>query len=128
MSELHPVKTDKAPGAIGPYSQAVEVDGWVFCSGQIPLDPATGELVTGDIGAQTDMVLKNVSAVLEAAGASLNRVIKTTVFLADMEDFAGMNEVYSRHFGDHRPARAAVAVRTLPKNVDVEIEAIAKIS
>jgi 2-iminobutanoate/2-iminopropanoate deaminase len=128
MSELHPVKTDKAPGAIGPYSQAVEVDGWVFCSGQIPLDPATGELVTGDIGAQTDLVLKNLSAVLEAAGASLDRVVKTTVFLADMGDFAGMNEVYSQHFGDHRPARAAVAVRTLPKNVDVEIEAIAKIS
>jgi len=128
MSELHPVKTDKAPGAIGPYSQAVEVDGWVFCSGQIPLDPATGELVTGDIGAQTDLVLKNLSAVLEAAGASLDRIVKTTVFLADMGDFAGMNEVYSQHFGDHRPARAAVAVRTLPKNVDVEIEAIAKIS
>lgn len=128
MSELRPVKTDQAPGAIGPYSQAVEVDGWVFCSGQIPLDPATGELVTGDIGTQTDMVLKNVSAVLKAAGASLDRVVKTTVFLADMGDFAGMNEVYARHFGDHRPARAAVAVRTLPKNVDVEIEAIAKIS
>lgn len=128
MSEFHPVNTDKAPGAIGPYSQAVEVDGWVFCSGQIPVDPATGELVTGDIGAQTDIVLKNLSAVLEAAGASLSRVVKTTVFLADMGDFAGMNEVYSRHFGDHRPARAAVAVRTLPKNVDVEIEAIAKIS
>lgn len=128
MSELHPVKTDKAPGAIGPYSQAVEVDGWVFCSGQIPMDPATGELVTGDIGVQTDMVLKNVAAVMEAAGASLSRIVKTTVFLADMGDFAGMNEVYSQHFGDHRPARAAVAVRTLPKNVDVEIEAIAKIS
>lgn len=128
MSELHPVKTDKAPGAIGPYSQAVEVDGWVFCSGQIPMDPTTGELVTGDIGVQTDMVLKNVAAVMEAAGASLNRIVKTTVFLADMGDFAGMNEVYSQHFGDHRPARAAVAVRTLPKNVDVEIEAIAKIS
>ena len=128
MSELNPVQTDKAPGAIGPYSQAIEVDGWVFCSGQIPLDPATGEMVTGDIGTQTDMVLRNVSAVLEAAGASLNRVVKTTVFLADMGDFAGMNEVYSKYFGDHRPARAAVAVRTLPKNVDVEIEAIAKIS
>lgn len=128
MSELHPVKTDKAPGAIGPYSQAVVVDGWVFCSGQIPLDPDSGELVTGDIGAQTDLVLKNLSAVLAAAGASLDRVVKTTVFLADMGDFVGMNEVYSRYFGDHRPARAAVAVRTLPKNVDVEIEAIAKIS
>ena len=122
------MKTDRAPGAIGPYSQAVSVDGWVFCSGQIPMDPATGEIVDGDIGAQTDQVLKNLAAVLEAAGGSLDRVVKTTVFLADMGDFGGMNEVYARHFGDHRPARAAVAVRTLPKNVDVEIEAIAKLS
>ena len=128
MSELIPVKTDRAPGAIGPYSQAVSVDGWVFCSGQIPIDPGTGELVDGDIGVQTDQVLKNMAAVLDAAGASLSRVVKTTVFLADMGDFVGMNEVYAKHFGDHRPARAAVAVRTLPKNVDVEIEAVAKIS
>ena len=128
MSDLHPVKTDKAPGAIGPYSQAISVDGWVFCSGQIPIDPSTGELVGGDITAQTHQVLKNMAAVLEAAGASLARVVKTTVFLADMGDFVGMNEVYAEHFGDHRPARAAVAVRTLPKNVDVEIEAVAKIS
>jgi 2-iminobutanoate/2-iminopropanoate deaminase len=126
MSELNPVSTDRAPGAIGPYSQAITVDGWVFCSGQIPIDPASGELVEGDIGAQTDQVLRNLAAVLEAAGSSLKRVVKTTVFLADMGDFAGMNEVYARHFGDHRPARAAVAVKTLPKNVDVEIEAIAK--
>jgi 2-iminobutanoate/2-iminopropanoate deaminase len=128
MSELTFLKTDRAPGAIGPYSQGISVDGWIFCSGQIPIDPATGELVAGDIGVQTDQVLKNVAAVLEAAGASLSNVVKTTVFLADMGDFAGMNEVYARHFGEHRPARAAVAVRTLPKNVDVEIEAIAKIS
>jgi 2-iminobutanoate/2-iminopropanoate deaminase len=128
MSELKSVKTDRAPGAIGPYSQAIAVDGWVFCSGQIPIDPSTGELVGGDIGAQTDQVLKNVAAVLEAAGASLSRVVKTTVFLADMGDFSGMNEVYARHFGDHRPARAAMAVKTLPKNVDVEIEAVAKVS
>jgi len=128
MSELNPVKTDQAPGAIGPYSQAISVDGWVFCSGQIPIDPATGELVEGAIGAQTDQVLKNMAAVLEAAGASLARVVKTTVFLSDMGDFTGMNEVYAKHFGDHRPARAAVAVRTLPKNVDVEIEAVARIS
>jgi len=127
MSEFTFVSTEKAPGAIGPYSQAVAVDGWVFCSGQIPIDPGTGELVEGDIGAQTDQVLKNLGAVLDAAGASLSNIVKTTVFLADMADFAGMNEVYSRHFGDHRPARAAVAVRTLPKNVDVEIEAIARI-
>jgi 2-iminobutanoate/2-iminopropanoate deaminase len=128
MSDITPVATDRAPGAIGPYSQAVVADGWAFCSGQIPIDPVTGELVKGDIAAQTDQVLKNLAAVLEAAGGSLDRVVKTTVFLADMGDFAGMNEVYARHFGDHRPARAAVAVRTLPKNVDVEIEAVAKIS
>ena len=128
MSDLIPVETEKAPGAIGPYSQAVSVDGWVFCSGQIPIDPGTGELVEGDIGTQTHQVLKNLAAVLEAAGGSLSNVVKTTVFLADMGDFGGLNEVYAEHFGEHRPARAAVAVRTLPKNVDVEIEAVAKIS
>lgn len=127
MSELVPVSTDQAPGAIGPYSQAVKVDGWLFCSGQIPIDPANGELVEGDIQAQTDQVLKNVAAVLAAGGASLSRVVKTTVFLADMGEFAGMNEIYAKHFGDHRPARAAVAVRTLPKNVSVEIEAVARL-
>jgi 2-iminobutanoate/2-iminopropanoate deaminase len=126
MSDLTFVKTEDAPGAIGPYSQAVAVDGWVFCSGQIPIDPATGYLIDGDIGVQTDLVLKNLTAVLEAAGASLSTVVKTTVFMADMGDFVGMNEVYARHFGDHKPARAAVAVRTLPKNVIVEIEAIAR--
>ena len=128
MHDKEAISTSKAPGAIGPYSQAVSVDGWVFCSGQIPIDPITGEVVGGDIGAQTDQVLKNLTTVLEAAGASLSRVVKTTVFLADMADFVGMNEVYATHFGDHRPARAAVAVRTLPKNVDVEIEAVARIS
>ena len=128
MSDFSFIKTDQAPGAIGPYSQAVAVDGWVFCSGQIPIDPTTGELVSGDIAAQTDQVLKNVAAVLAAAGGALSDVVKTTVFLADMGDFAAMNEVYARHFGDHRPARAAVAVRTLPKNVSVEIEAIARLA
>jgi 2-iminobutanoate/2-iminopropanoate deaminase len=128
MSEFSFIKTDQAPGAIGPYSQAVAVDGWVFCSGQIPLDPNTGELLEGDIGAQTDLVLKNLAAVLAASGGSLSNVVKTTVFLEDMDDFGGMNEVYAQHFGDHRPARAAVAVRTLPKNVSVEIEAIARIT
>jgi 2-iminobutanoate/2-iminopropanoate deaminase len=128
MSDLTAVHTDKAPGAIGPYSQAVSVDGWVFCSGQIPIDPGSGELVEGDIGAQTDQVLKNLAAVLEAAGSSLSRVVKTTVFLADMADFGGMNEVYAEHFGGHRPARAALAVKTLPKNVSVEIEAVARVS
>jgi 2-iminobutanoate/2-iminopropanoate deaminase len=128
MSDLQFVETDRAPGAIGPYSQAVAVDGWVFCSGQIPIDPATGALIEGDIAAQTDQVLENLAAVLSAAGASLSSVVKTTVFLEDMGDFAGMNDVYAKHFGDHRPARAAVAVRTLPKNVSVEIEAIARLS
>lgn len=127
MSDFSFVQTDQAPGAIGPYSQAVMADGWVFCSGQIPIDPTTGDLVGGDIGTQTDQVLKNVAAVLAAAGGTLSNVVKTTVFLADMADFAGMNEVYARHFGNHRPARAAVAVRTLPKNVSVEIEAIARL-
>jgi 2-iminobutanoate/2-iminopropanoate deaminase len=128
MSDLQFVETDRAPGAIGPYSQAVAVDGWVFCSGQIPINPATGVLIEGDIAAQTDQVLENLAAVLSAAGASLSSVVKTTVFLEDMGDFAGMNDVYAKHFGDHRPARAAVAVRTLPKNVSVEIEAIARLS
>ena len=128
MTEFSFIETDRAPGAIGPYSQAVSIDGWVFCSGQIPLDPDTGEILEGDIGAQTDLVLKNLTAVLAAAGGSLSNVVKTTVFLEDMGDFVGMHEVYARHFGDHRPARAAVAVRTLPKNVSVEIEAIARIT
>lgn len=128
MSDLTFVATDAAPGAIGPYSQAVEVDGWVFCSGQIPIDPATGQVLEGDIVVQTDLVLKNLAAVLDAAGASLSSVVKTTVFLSDMGDFAAMNEVYTRHFGDHKPARAAVAVRTLPRNVSVEIEAIARVA
>lgn len=127
MSQLHAVQTPDAPEAIGPYAQAVVCDGWVFCSGQIPLDPRTMELVgTGDVAAQTDQVLTNLSKVLEAAGASMSTVVKTTVFLSDMGHFTAMNEVYARHFGAHRPARATVAVRTLPKNVDVEIECTAR--
>lgn len=128
MSDLHTVQTSEAPAAIGPYSQAVACDGWVFCSGQIPLDPATGELVGGDVAAQTERVMANLRAVLEAAGASLQSVVKTTVFLSAMEHFAAMNEVYGRHFGEHRPARATVAVRGLPRGVDVEIECIAKVA
>ncbi|MFQ5536717.1 MAG: RidA family protein [Gemmatimonadota bacterium] len=122
------VHTDKAPAAIGPYSQAVVSDGWVFCSGQIPLDPETMELVEGDISTQTDVVLTNLRNVLEAAGASMDTVVKTTVFLRDMNDFAAMNEVYARHFGEHRPARAAVAASALPKFVDVEIECVARLA
>ncbi len=127
MSKLERVHTDHAPAAIGPYSQAIVTDGWVFCSGQIPLDPATGELNTGDVATQTDLCLKNLAQVLEAAGSSLQSVVKTTVFLSDMNTFAEMNEVYARHFGDHRPARAAVQAAALPKFCDVEIECVARV-
>lgn len=128
MSDIQAVHTDSAPAAIGPYSQAVTVDGWLFASGQIPLDPATGELVAGSVAEQTDQVFKNLAAVLAEGGTSLSSVVKTTVYLVDMGTFAEMNEVYGRHFGDHRPARATVAVAALPKGVDVEIDAIARTS
>jgi 2-iminobutanoate/2-iminopropanoate deaminase len=128
MSELKSVHTDGAPAALGPYSQAIVVDGFVFASGQVAIDPATGEVVEGGVAEQTDRVLTNLSAVLEAAGASMSTVVKATVFLTDMGTFAEMNEVYARHFGDHRPARAAVEVAGLPKGVDVEIEAVARVS
>lgn len=127
MSPLVPVHTDQAPGALGPYSQAIVADGWIFASGQIPIDPATGALVDGDVAVQTDRVLRNLGAVLAAAGGSLGTVAKTTVFLSDMALFAEMNAVYERHFGDHRPARATVAVAGLPKGVDIEIEVIARV-
>lgn len=127
MSDLRIVHSDDAPEAIGPYSQAIVSGGFVFCSGQIPFDPGTMALVEGDVAIQTAQVMRNLSAVLEAAGSSLDRVIKTTVFLSDMGLFAAMNDVYAGHFGDHRPARATVAVRTLPKDVDVEIECIARV-
>ena len=128
MSELTIVHTDAAPEAIGPYSQAVVAGGLVFASGQIPLDPDTGELIAGSVGEQTDRVLLNLAAVLEEAGASLHTVVKTTVYLADMESFTAMNEVYARHFGEHRPARATVEAGGLPKNVSVEIDAIASLT
>jgi len=124
---LQRIHTDDAPAAIGPYSQAIVADGWVFCSGQIPLDAETMELVQGDVAAQTEKVMENLRVVLEAAGASLDTVVKTTIFLADMADFAAVNTVYGRHFGYHRPARATVAVRELPKSVDVEIECVARV-
>lgn len=127
MPDPSSVQTDRAPAAIGPYSQAIVVDGWVYCSGQIPIDPDSGELVEGDTAAQTEQVLTNLAAVLHAAGASLDRVIKTTVFLADMDDFGAMNQVYARHFGDHRPARAAVEAARLPRDVSVEIECVARL-
>lgn len=119
------MQTDAAPAAIGPYSQAVIVDSFVYTAGQIPLDPATMEMVDGDIQRQTERVMENLKAVLEAAGASLKSVVKTTVFLKDMDDFAAMNEVYARYFGDHRPARSAVEAARLPRDARLEIEAVA---
>ncbi len=119
------VKTDHAPAAIGPYSQAIKAGGMVFAAGQIPLDPATGQIVSGDIQAQTTRVLENVRAVLTAAGASFETVVKTTVFLKSMSDFAAMNEVYARYFTGVVPARSTVAVVDLPRGALVEIECIA---
>ena len=125
MSELHTVRTDDAPRAIGPYSQAVRLGNLVFTAGQIPLDPETMDVIDGDVAAQTARVLDNLRAILQAAGADLGSVLKTTVFLADMDDFAAMNEVYARYFADHRPARSTVEVARLPKEARVEIDAIA---
>ncbi|HJZ67812.1 MAG TPA: RidA family protein [Blastocatellia bacterium] len=119
------VHTDSAPKAIGPYSQAIKANGLIFASGQIPLDPVTMQIVEGGIREQTDRVLNNLSAVLTAAGSSLNRVVKTTVFLADLGDFAEMNEVYGRFFGESPPARSTVEVSRLPRDVRVEIDVIA---
>lgn len=127
MNDFKFVHTPEAPEAIGPYSQAVVTGDWVFASGQIPIDPATGELIVGDITVQTHRVMKNLAAVLKAAGTSMGSVVKTTVYLSDMANFAEMNKVYAEHFGDHRPARATVQAGGLPKAVDVEIEVIAKI-
>jgi 2-iminobutanoate/2-iminopropanoate deaminase len=122
---IETISTDKAPGAIGPYSQAIKAGGMVFCSGQIPIDIATGEFVSQDVSEQTEQVLKNLSAVLEAAGTSLENVVKTTVFLADMNDFAAMNEVYGRYFDASKPARATVQAARLPRDAKVEIDCIA---
>lgn len=117
------VSTPDAPAAIGPYSQAIAVDGLLFTSGQIPLD-AAGQLVDGGIEAQTEQVMKNLAAVVAAAGATLANVVKTTVFLADMNEFAAFNAVYAKHFGEHKPARSTVQVARLPRDVKVEVEAI----
>jgi 2-iminobutanoate/2-iminopropanoate deaminase len=124
---LDVVATAGAPKAIGPYSQAIVVGGFVFTAGQVALDPASGELVVGGIADQTTRALENLRAVLTAAGSSLPQVIKTTVFLVDMADFAPMNEVYGRVFGNHRPARSTVAVAGLPRGALVEIEVIATV-
>ena len=119
------VTTDRGPKAIGPYSQAIKANGIVFLSGQIPLDPATQQLITGDVATQTEQVLQNISGILSAAGTSLSQVVKTTVFLKNMNDFAAMNEVYGRHFSAEPPARSTVEVARLPKDVLVEIDVIA---
>lgn len=122
---MQTVHTANAPAAIGPYSQAIVANGFVFTAGQVPFDPATMQLVEGDIAVQTEQVMKNITAILQQAGADLSTVVKTTVFLRDMNDFAGMNEVYGRHFGEHKPARSTVQVARLPRDVAVEIEAVA---
>ena len=119
------VATERAPKAIGPYSQAIKAGSLLFCSGQIPLDAATGAMFEGDIAAQTRQVFANIAAILEAAGTSFDRVVKTTVFLADMNDFAAMNEVYATFFTSPAPARSTVAAAGLPRNARIEIEVIA---
>jgi 2-iminobutanoate/2-iminopropanoate deaminase len=121
---MRTIATPDAPRAIGPYSQAMLTGGQVYTAGQIALDPVSMELVQGDVAEQTERVMQNLRAILEAAGSGMSSVIKTTVYLIDMGDFAPMNEVYARHFGDHRPARSTVAVAALPKGARVEIDAI----
>jgi len=125
VTERRIVKTEGAPGAIGPYSQAVVAGGFVYASGQIPIDPATGQFVEGGVREQTEQVLRNLSKVLEAAGSSLARVVKTTVFLADMNDFAAMNETYAGFFAEEPPARSTVQAARLPRDARVEIDVVA---
>lgn len=125
--KLEILHTEKAPAAIGPYSQAVKCGNILFCSGQVPLDPATGEMVTGDIIMQAERVMKNIEAVLAAAGAGFDDVIKTTIYLVDMADFAAVNEVYGNRFSAHKPARSTVAVKALPRGALLEIEVIASL-
>jgi 2-iminobutanoate/2-iminopropanoate deaminase len=119
------VSTEKAPKAIGPYSQAIIAGDYIFTAGQVGMEPATTNLVAGGIAEQTERALQNLTGVLEAAGSNLQQVVKTTVFLVDMADFTTMNGIYERHFGSHRPARSTVAVAQLPKNARVEIEVVA---
>jgi 2-iminobutanoate/2-iminopropanoate deaminase len=119
------ISTKSAPGAIGPYSQAIRAGGFVFLSGQIPLDPVSGQIIEGDIGAQTDRVMKNLGAVLEAAGCTFDDVVRTTIFLTNLADFQVVNETYGRYFNSVPPARATVQVAALPRGVKVEIDAIA---
>jgi 2-iminobutanoate/2-iminopropanoate deaminase len=120
------IKSEKAPKAIGPYEQALKLDGWVFTSGQIPLDPQSGAMVEGGIGAQTRQVLENLRRVLEAAGTSMNRVVKATVFMTNLADFQKMNEVYAEYFPQDKPVRSTVGVASLPRGALVEIDLIAQ--
>jgi 2-iminobutanoate/2-iminopropanoate deaminase len=119
------ISTDKAPAAIGPYSQGIKAGGLVFFSGQIPIDPASGEVLTGDIAAQTELVMKNIAALLSAAGTGFGNVVKTTIFLTNLADFAVVNEIYGSRFPEAPPARSTVEVKSLPKGVSIEIEVIA---
>jgi 2-iminobutanoate/2-iminopropanoate deaminase len=125
---MREVATAGAPKAIGPYSQGIVVGGLVYTAGQTPLDPATGEMVAGGIAEQTARALENIRAILDGAGSGMGQVVKTTVFLTDMADFAEMNATYAQAFGDHRPVRSTVAVKALPRGARVEIEAIAEVS
>ncbi len=127
MPDMRSISTSEAPTAIGPYSQAVVTGDWIFASGQIPLDPSSGEVVAGGVTEQTRRVLDNLAAVLEAGGGGLTTVVKTTVYLSQMTDFAAMNAVYAEYFTEHRPARATVQAAGLPKGVAVEIDAIARV-
>jgi 2-iminobutanoate/2-iminopropanoate deaminase len=122
---LQVISTDNAPKAVGPYSQAIRANGFIFLSGQIPLDPKTGTIITGSIAEQTRQVMNNLSNVLESAGSDLSKVVKTTVFLTDMGNFDEMNAVYGEFFTGNKPARATVQVSKLPKNANIEIEAVA---
>ncbi len=124
----HSVSSPDAPAAIGPYSQAIACDGWLYLSGQIPLDPSTGKLVSGDVAAQTQRVLDNLAAVLRAAGADFDRVVKTTIYLKDLADFTTVNAVYAQRFSDNPPARATVQVAALPLGASVEIDAVARLA
>ena len=123
---MNTVQTDDAPKAIGPYSQAVQVDGWLYASGQLPMTPA-GDMVEGDIEAQTEQVFNNIEAILKAAGGSLSQVVKATVFVQDLNDFARLNAIYERRFAGHKPARSTVEVARLPRDARVEIEIIARL-
>jgi 2-iminobutanoate/2-iminopropanoate deaminase len=125
MSSAKSITAPDAPAPIGPYSHAVAANGFLFCSGQTPTDPATNELVPGDIGEQTTQVMKNIGAVLRAAGLDYDDVVKTTIFLAEMSDFAAVNGIYGQYFTQNKPARSTVAVKTLPKHCSVEIEVLA---